>query len=164
MMKTALTIFLLPLLCAGCVTVSLSPSGSGHRADGVSFHAPPSPFQKDERDDVDAAWKNPNNGNVISYLSDCHDPSDPPLDHIVQGVLAGLNDLKYDSNETRMFLDREARKVVAEGKVDGVASQTALLVFKRNQCTYILSYVGVKSTFGENAADFEKFIQGFRAP
>lgn len=164
MMKTALIIFLTTIFMAGCVTVRLGSTNSGSHAEGVTYQAPRSPFQKDDRDDVDAAWKNPKTGNVISYLSDCGDPNDPPLDHIVQGVLSALTDLKYDSNESQMFQDRAAKHVVAEGTVDGVPSKTELLVFKRNQCMYILSYVGVKKAFDADRDAFNGFLQGFRAP
>jgi hypothetical protein len=150
--------------CAGCVTVRLGGGGEGQRADGVRVAEPHKPFVRDDREDVDGAWKNAGNGNVISYLTDCKDPSDPPLDHIVDGVLAGLTNLHYDSASSPMFQEREARRVTASGKVDGVPSRIDLLVFKRNQCIYILSYVGVKDAFPANQPDFNAFVAGFRAP
>jgi hypothetical protein len=162
MTKTVL-IFTTLLLGTGCVTVKLGGQES-QRADGVTFRDPPSPFVRDNRIEVDAAFKNPRNGNVISYLSDCKDPTDPPLDSIVTGVLAGLTEMKTESKEPLQILGREGRRVVAHGKVDGVLSGIELLVFKRNQCVYILSYVGVKDAFSENRADFNRFIEGFRVP
>lgn len=114
--------------------------------------------------DVDAAWKNPKNGNLISYLTDCHDESDPALDFIVQGALGGLTDLKYDRKDSPMIQGREARRVVASGRVDGVPSKIDLLAFKRDNCIFILSYVGVQKSFAENHSQFERFIEGFRAP
>jgi hypothetical protein len=116
------------------------------------------------RTDVDAAWKNPKNGNVISYLSDCQDPNDPPLEQIVAGVLGALTDLKYENEESPMVQGRESRRVLASGKVDGVPTEIDLLAFKRNQCIYILTYLGVKKTFSENHRDFGQFIEGFKAP
>lgn len=148
----------------GCVTVNLGDGSKGQKAKGVEYMEPAAPFVKEARDTVDAAWKNAKNGNVISYLSDCKDPSDPPLDHIVQGVLAGLNDVKVESTESPMIQGREARHVVAFGKVDGVPTGTELVVFKRNFCIYILSYVGVQKFFPENRAAFTQFTSGFRAP
>lgn len=151
------------LLLSGCVTVKFGGAET-QRANGVHVNEPARPFERQSRDDVDAAFKNPRNGNVISYLSDCKDPSDPPLDNIVAGVLAGLTDLKTEQREETSMLGREARRVQASGKVDGVPSAIDLIVFKRNQCIYILSYVGVKSSFAENRSDFVKFIEGFKVP
>lgn len=162
-MKKAALIFSIVFLTAGCVTVKLGGAET-QRANGVRIFEPERPFEKQSRDDVDAAFKNPRNGNVISYLSDCKDPSDPPLDNIVAGVLAGLTHLKTEHREETEMLGREARRVQASGKVDGVPSAIDLLVFKRNQCIYILSYVGVKSVFDQNRADFSKFIEGFKVP
>jgi hypothetical protein len=158
-----LTLFCV-FVCASCVTVKLGKDADGVRAVGIKVKEPASPFMKDPQEEVDASWKNPKNGNVISYLSDCSDKTDPPLDHIVQGTLSGLNDLHFDSTESPMVQSREARRVVASGKVDGVPSQIELLVFKRNMCIYILSYVGVKKTFAENRREFQAFLDGFVAP
>lgn len=162
-MTKATLIFTTLLMGTGCVTVKLGGQES-QRADGVAFREPSPPFTRDHRDEVDAAFKNHRNGNVISYLSDCKDPTDPPLDSIVAGVLAGLTDPKIESKETVQMLGREGRRVVAFGKVDGVASAIDLLVFKRNQCIYILSYVGVKTAFPDNRADFNRFVEGFKVP
>ncbi|MGE0526385.1 MAG: hypothetical protein AB7G93_20510 [Bdellovibrionales bacterium] len=151
------------VFASGCVTVNLG-SKESKRASGVEVRVPALPFEKEARDDVDAAWKNPRTGNVISYLSDCKDPSDPPLDQIVHGVLAGLSDLKYESSKTESILGREGRRVHALGKVDGVPTGVDLLVFKRNNCIYVLSYVGVQSAFAKDQEEFNRFIEGFQAP
>lgn len=146
-----------------CVSVKLD-GGESKRASGVKFETPGGDFQKAARDDVDMAWRNPKNGNVISYLSDCQDVTDPSLDSIVQGVMSSLYNMNIDSNESPTIQGREARRVLASGKVDGVPSKIDLLVFKRNQCIYILTYVGVAKEFGANRGEFDKFVQGFRAP
>ncbi len=156
------------LLCVAsltsCVSVSLSPPDEAKRASGVVFKNPHSRFSKESRQDVDAAWKNNANGNVISYLSDCKDPSDPSLDSILQGVLSGVSELQPVSRQTITHQAREARRVVVSGKVDGVPTMMDLMVFKRNQCIYILSYLGVQSSFAADQSQFNTFIEGFRAP
>ncbi len=146
-----------------CVTVKVGGPES-KRATGVTAKAPGSPFIVDDAVGVDASWKNPTNGNAISYLTDCQDPSDPPLDGIVQGVLTGLSDLKTEATGSPTIQGREGRRVLASGKVDGVPSQIDLLVFKRNQCIYVLTYAGVLSVFDKNRRDFNQFIEEFRAP
>lgn len=165
---TKATLFLISLLIligAGCVSVKLGAGGGENkRAEGVEYREPSSTFTRTENPHVDVSWQNGRTGNVLSYLSDCKDPSDPPLDSIVQGVIAGLSDLKIDSRETVDIQGREGRRVLASGKVDGVPSLIDLLVFKRNHCIYILTYVGVKNSFSQDRAEFGKFIEGFRAP
>ncbi len=148
---------------AGCVTVKLA-NETGKKASGVSLREPAKPFNKESRADVDASWKNGKNGNVISYISDCGDPTDPPLEQIVNGVVSGLGDMKAVEESTPMVQDREGRRVHVAGKVDGVPTEIDLLTFKRNHCIYILTLVGVKKAFTEDRVAFNKFIDGFRAP
>ena len=147
----------------GCVTVKIAGE-SGKKAEGVGYVEPKKPFEKESRSEVDAAWKNGRNGNLISFISDCNDPTDPPLNQIVSGVLSGLSDMKSLEESTPMIQGREGQRVHAAGKVDGVPTEIDILAFKRNHCIYILSYVGVKKAFAEDRQAFSQFIDGFRAP
>lgn len=164
MNRHALIFIFVSLTCANCVSLNIGPSHASKRATEVKFAEPDRIFVKDDRPDVDAAWKNPQNGNFITYLSDCQENSDPTLDDIVQGAISSLSELKVESNQTLTFQEREARRVLAAGKVDGVASQIDLLAFKRNRCIFILSYVGVRKHFAQNHAVFDRFLESFRAP
>lgn len=148
----------------GCVSVNLGGASAGKRATGVHAPSPQKPFTSSAREDVDGAWINEKTGNLISYLSDCQDSSDPSLDSILQGALMGLSELKIDSSESPMIQGREARRIVAVGKVDGVPSKIDILTFKRNHCIYILSYVGVQKAFDQDHGQFETFLRGFQAP
>ncbi len=164
-----LTVRIAALICCfllgtlSCVSVNLGDH-TAKRAKGVSVSPPGQPFSAQAREDVDAAWKNNKNGNLISYLSDCQDETDPSLDNIVEGALAGLSGLHLESTQNPTILGREGRRVAATGKVDGVPTQIDLLAFKRNRCIYLLSYVGVERSFALDHAHFDTFIQGFRAP
>jgi hypothetical protein len=162
MMKATLTYFV--LILTSCVNVSLGPSDTTNHASGVTLREPAKPFEKEDRKDVDAAWKNSRNGNVISYLSDCKDPSDPPLDSIIQGVTMGVSELQFESREAVIYQGREGRRVRASGRVDGVPTGMEMMVFKRNHCIYILSYVGVKTAFASDRDQFQKFLDGFKVP
>ncbi len=161
---TSLYFIIVSVLLNGCVTVKMASDGLGKKAEGVVFTEPKRPFTREDRKEVDAAWKNSANGNVISFISDCADPTDPSLEQIVGGILSGLSDLKVNSQESPTVQGREGHRVYASGKVDGVPSEIDLLAFKRNHCIYILTYVGVQRSFSDDRAAFTKFIEGFRAP
>jgi hypothetical protein len=163
-MKSTALVFSSLMLFTGCVSVNLGGSSGPKHAEGVKVSEPSSPFRKELRDDVDGAWKNPNNGNMISYLTDCQDSSDPSLETIVTGAVMGLSELHIESTQSPTILGREARRVLASGRVDGVPSKIDLLAFKRNRCIYMLSYVGVSQSFDQDHAHFDRFVQGFRAP
>lgn len=161
---TLIYILIVSTLLSACVSVSLSPGGGTKRATGVEVNEPGKPFSKQSLEDVDAAWKNESNGNSISYVSDCKDSTDPSLEYIVTGLLGGVSGVKRESDETVTVQGREGKRVLASGKVDGVPTLIDMLVFKRNQCIYILSYVGVKAAFQMDQSAFNKFVEGFRAP
>lgn len=165
-MRYATSFFILMLVPAltACVSVNLGPSNTTKRASGVEYVEPGKPFSKKSIEDVDAAWKNEANGNSISYVSDCKDVTDPSLDQITGGLLGGLSGVKREIDEIVTIQGREGKRVLASGKVDGVPTHIDLLVFKRNQCIYILSYVGVSKAFATDRGAFNKFIEGFRAP
>ncbi len=161
--KFTIFVFAVTLLC-GCVSVNLGAQKGPQRAVGVIITPPASPFNKVDQAEVDGAWMNSSTGNLISYLTDCQDTSDPSLESIVQGALRGLNELNVEATNSPTVQGREGRRVVATGKVDGVVSKIDLLAFKRNQCIYMLSYVGVQNSFPKDLGAFNKFVAGFRAP
>lgn len=150
------------ILCS-CVSVSVATKKSVH-ATGVSYGAPALPFERTSGDNVDAIWRNPKNGNAISYLSDCGDDSDPPLPSIESGVLSGLFPYTYQSQSDQKFEGRAARRVQVTGHVDGVPSVVDLLIFKKNSCIFILSYVGTEQYHAADMQRFDKFISRFHAP
>jgi hypothetical protein len=151
------------VVSTGCVSVSLGPPHPTH-SSGVRFTAPPKPFEKSSAENVDEIWRDPKNGNAISYLSECNDPADPTLHAIEQGVLSGLYPYTYISQEDTTYEGRAARRALVKGVVDGVPSLVDLLIFKRNNCLYILSYVGLEQHHHQQQKAFEDFIAGFHAP
>lgn len=163
MMKAAPLNILAIIFLGGCVSVNIGNS-EAKRASGVQVREPVEPFQKESREDVDASWRHKANGNAISYISDCQDSSDPDLDTIANGVFSGLSQITYDSKEEMEFRRREAKRILAHGKVDGVPTYIDLLVFKKNRCIYILSYVSLPNTYKANKRDFDQFIEGFNPP
>lgn len=161
-MKSSLLCIMM-LSMGGCVSVQLGGSKS-IRAKGITYTKPDSRFEKASADNVDEIWRNPRNGNAISYLSECGDSSDPSLISVEQGVLSGLYPYTYESQKDIMFENRAARRVSVKGVVDGVPSLVDLLIFKRNNCLYILSYVGLEQHHQEDLKVFDRFTQGFHAP
>ena len=161
-MKSALFCFLM-VACTSCVSVELGPKHPA-RAVGVRYTPPPKPFTKASADNVDEIWRNSKNGNAISFLSECNDPADPSLHGIEQGVLSGLYPYTYIAQDDITYESRAARRVQVKGIVDGVPSLVDLLVFKRNNCIYILSYVGLEQQHKRDQKSFEDFISGFHAP
>lgn len=147
----------------GCVSINLGP-GKGEKSRGVTYAAPAAPFQPLENKRADGAWQNKSNGNSISYLSTCNDPTDPSLESVTQDLFSGLSDLKIVTNYSRTFNGRDALESEVEGQLDGVPTRISSIVFKKNNCLYTLSYIGVARFFAEDKDKFEEFKKSFEAP
>lgn len=151
------------LLSTGCVSVKLGDSPL-KKAENVRYTAPGSPFDTFEASHVDKAWKNKRNGNSISFLSDCSASSDPSLENLTQTILNDFSGHQIVAQRNLQYNGRQALHSTVSGSVDGVPSKFDILVFKKNSCIYVLTYVAVASTYDQDAATFEKFIRGFHAP
>ncbi|BEV69742.1 hypothetical protein AB1A81_15635 [Bdellovibrio bacteriovorus] len=160
-MKNIFVCCILSLLFVGCVSVNL-PGRKSVPAKGVEFSSPGSPFKSIDAGNSDKAWLSSSTGNTISFVSDCGG-ADPSLQQMETESLAALSNLDVKS-DTLMFNGREARQSVATGTVDGIPVQLSLLVFKKNNCNYTLSYGGVQKQFAAELKHFEDFKAQFKAP
>lgn len=151
------------LLYGGCVSVQL-PGGKVTPAKDVQLSEPSSPFDKIKASNADRAWLSSKTGNTISYLSECGGPGDMSLQAIETESLSAMNKLQIIASETLIYNGREARQSISKGEIDGVPVQMALLIFKKNGCTYTMTYGGLQKQFPAELADFEKFKVDFKAP
>lgn len=159
----SLTILLASAVLAGCVSVQL-PSMEGKRAQEVQYNAPSTPFSALEASAADKAWLSEKTGNTISFLSDCAAKVDPELDQILDDTAQILESPKISDRSSLEFNGRAARSALVEGKMDGVPVRLKLLVLKKNDCNYTLSYTAKPSTFDAEVAAFDRFVADFRAP
>lgn len=145
-----------------CVSVSIG-NNEVERADGVKYTAPEQ-FKEEDLPHVDKAWKNTSNGNSISFLSDCKATSDPSLENLRSGVISGLNEVEILNEDFGRYNGRAALRSEVSGYVDGIKSKFDLMIFKKNGCIYILTYVALADTFDEDHKAFKNFLEGFKAP
>lgn len=151
------------VITAGCVSIHLG-SSKPEKSQGVNFRPPGSPFEALANSKADGAWQNKSNGNSISYLSTCNDPADPSLEAVSQELFSGLTDMKVLHSETTSFNEREALDTEVVGELDGVTTHIQSVVFKKNNCLYTLSYIGVARSFAEDRGKFDDFKKSFEAP
>ncbi|WP_295901902.1 hypothetical protein [uncultured Bdellovibrio sp.] len=140
------------------------PGGKVTSAKDVGFSAPGSPFKDMSGGNSDKAWISERTGNTISYLSECGSSSEPTLQQLETDSLGALSDLHILKSDEVSFNGRAARESISQGKIDGVPVQVALVVFKKNGCSYTLSYGGVEKQFSSEQKYFENFKQNFKAP
>lgn len=148
---------------SSCVSVSLQKNESQPAKD-VIFSEPISPFAEMKLNSADKAWLSKITGNTISYISDCLKNSDPSLEQMMNDSLSVLDNLKVLDQQSKPFNSRSSFFFVAEGSVDGIAVKMKVIVFKKNNCNYTLTYAGVKKNFDGELGYFEKFQSSFTAP
>ncbi len=160
---TSILAFLSVLVSTGCVSISIGPKKAA-RSEGVVLVEPGSPFKELKAPRADGAWQNPNNGNSISYITDCSDLSEPTEDSVSRELFSDISEMRKIRSEVVPYNNRNSVNMEIEGKVEGVSTRIQAVVFKKNGCFYTLTYVGVSNSFEENRESFHKFLKDFRAP
>lgn len=162
-MRNHFIVCIMSLLLGSCVSVQL-PGGKVISAKDVELKAPPPPFKEIASANSDKAWISEISGNTVSYLSECGSTHEPSLQQIEGESLSALTGLQQLKVEDLTFNGRAARKSTSKGDLDGVPVQISLLIFKKNGCTFTLSYGGVASRFTDEEGHFNAFLQSFKAP
>ncbi len=152
------------MFCMGaCVSVKL-PSSTGTPAKDVEYNSPKKPFHEIKVLAGDKAWLSSKTGNTISFLSDCNGTVDPSLQQLQSESLVVLDKLKILQTKNFDFNGREALLTQAQGEVDGIPVKTELIVFKKNNCNYTLSFGGILNNFDDEKKYFDSFSESFKAP
>lgn len=165
-MKNIWTTLILGILFlfTGCVSVNLPTSSKTEKAKDLSITKPENPFVQIKVEGADQAWISAKTGNTISYISECGASSDKSLETMQTETLASLNQTKIVSNNSVDIDGREGLEVLAEGKVDGVEVKLNSLSFKKNGCSYTITYGGTEKNFANEIEAYTKFKTGFKVP
>lgn len=150
------------LVITGCVSVKLS-SDDHQQAEPnkLKYKDPARPFEKTELSQADKAWQSPKTGNSISFFSDCKSNT-LPLKSIRTNLFTGIESLKVIDESILNFNDREALRSIVLGKMEGIPIKVNLIVFKKNMCTYSLSYVALIDQYDQELASFLRFVESFK--
>ena len=165
-MNRKLSVFLLVYLflqMLGCVSVNVGGK-KAKKASLIQLEKPSPHFTEIKKEHADRYWRSDLTGNSISFLSECDTPGDPSLNQVLDGLKQGLIDSELVKREELTYNQRAAVKAEIKGFVDGVESIVETLIFKKNNCLYLITYISVPETFETERAIFNQFLQGFRAP
>jgi hypothetical protein len=162
MMKKNFAILFFISMIAGCVSVQI-PTTPIEKAKNVSFKAPTSPFKSTKSPSSDQIWVSSKTASTISYFTSCSS-SEPALKAIRTNAFSSLDKVEVSKEETIQINDREGLKSNIEGTLEGVPVKIQFVVFKKNSCSYHLSYVALRENFDKELDHFSNFIQNFRAP
>ena len=152
-------VFLL-MICSACISFKISPDTK--RSQAVSYHEPSSPFIETQLTNADKAWIDEETGNIISYQSICNESIDPDLETILQKSTSELLDRKILKKTNMEYNSRRAERVLISGQLDGVSVNLEFVIFKKNSCSYTLSFIGLPEHFNKSKDAFSNFIDGFK--
>lgn len=161
-MKLRILLLILIYSVAGCVSVKI-PTTTVEKAKNLSFKAPSAPFKSAKSLGADAMWTSSSTASTISFYTSCSE-SEPALKTIRATAFSSLDSLEITKEEFVRINDREGLKSIIEGRLEGVPVKIQFLVFKKNSCSYHLSYVALKENFDRELNHFNNFINNFRVP
>lgn len=152
------------LLINSCVSVKIPTGGSDKiRATNLTFSPPHSPFLPATTELADMQWTSSKTGNSISVLSECKVRNEPSLDVLQKEVLSAIDVVKVDDQKIT-FNEREALRIRAQGTLDGVPVQMESIIFKKNSCSYTITFGGRMGQLKSEVPQFETFLKDFQAP
>ncbi|MBK8201932.1 MAG: hypothetical protein IPK68_06305 [Bdellovibrionales bacterium] len=165
--RTAISLLFITGASNSCVSIDISKTNQV-RDNNIKFHAPDLPYQVAPLASVDGAWRNTETGDSISYISECDSSTDPSLDSIHKGILQGIENLKIVSSEYKKYNSRQALFTTVNGELDGIGTQMQFVIFKKNQCIYVLTNIsymkGAHPKGATSSRDFQMFLEKFEVP
>ncbi|MAF91992.1 MAG: hypothetical protein CL674_12045 [Bdellovibrionaceae bacterium] len=146
----------------GCVSIDVAPETES--AEGLVYKSPGGSFERRDAENLDAYFVDKKSGNSISLKSSCFDPADPSIENLESTAFTGMNIEKEISKEEITYNSRAALNTRKLVKIDGVPVLVQMLIFKKNNCNYLISHVGVEKTFPNTESNFKNFLDQLRAP
>lgn len=161
--KKILTALMILTMAAACVSVKIPMSAAPEKATNLSVKAPPTPFKSSNSASSDGMWVSSKTASTITYFTSCS-PSEPALKTIRSTAFTSLEGVDISKEENININEREGLKSNIEGKLEGVPVKVQFVVFKKNSCSYHLSYVALKENFEKELDQFTNFVKNFRVP
>ncbi|MCC6276723.1 MAG: hypothetical protein IT289_02265 [Oligoflexia bacterium] len=151
------------LLSSGCALLG-GTDDAEVKASNIKFNPPSSPFKKVSVSSADHVFQSEKTGSTIAVNSLCQKYVDVKLTHLRDNILAGVEQLKTESETDITYNDREGKRVVALGTMDVIKVKVDLLIFKKNNCTFDLTYISRPEFYATEKRHFDDFLARFKVP
>jgi hypothetical protein len=153
---------------AGLFAVPLSGCGGSSFAQGVyddgtvryRVGSIGSDWERVQVDENDLAWTHGSLG-TISVNSTCSEYEDVPEQALMNHLLFGMRERKFQVEETVTLDGRGALHTVVELELDGVPLTLEILVLKKDGCVYDLSLIASRASFQQARPVFASLVRGF---
>ena len=156
-----LTPLIILVMASACVSVKIPMTAAPEKATDVSAKSPSAPFKSSSSANSDGMWVSSKTASTITYFTSCS-PNEPALKTIRSTAFSSLEGVDVSKEENITINEREGLKSNIEGKLEGVPVKVQFIVFKKNSCSYHLSYVALKENFEKELDQFTNFVKNFR--
>ena len=147
-------------VCPACFSLKISPDTQ--KSQTVFYQAPQLPFILTQSKSADRAWIDPATGSIISFQSICNESLDLSLETILQKSTSDLMDKKFLKRTNMQYNGRQSERVLVSGQLDGVTVRLEFIFFKKNSCSYTLSFISLPEHFNKGTDVFNSFIKDFK--
>lgn len=100
-------------------------------------------------------------GGTIAVSAQCPSGDDVPLDVLTNHLLFGFGAQQQHGRRLFTLDGRQALRTQLRGEMDGVPVELALVVLKKDGCTYDLQLITAPGQLAARQSDFDAFVQGF---
>jgi hypothetical protein len=147
-------------LCSGCISVNLSKE-SLQRAESVIYEVPDHPFKEIHSVGADKTWRNPTNGNTITFVSECGDVGRLNLKDVARTALKAQN---LDVVSQREIEINKNRAIESHGKHKSSSAAVELVTIRLKECLFNFAYLGTVAHLNADRKKFDAFVKGFQKP
>lgn len=148
------------LFFAGCISVNIAPE-SLSPAENPKYTKPSAPFVEVESSSADKTWRNPKNGNSITYVSECGEVKSLNLKQVAKTLLKAQG-IKIKSQNTILLNEIEAIESIGFRQTKDQVIQVELVTIRLKNCMFNLAYLGSEKALKEDESEFQKFKEKFK--
>jgi len=110
----------------------------------------------------DVAFASREGGFLLALNATCKEHGDPPLEVLTQHLLIGFTEREKLQSERRKVDGREGLSSRYVAKMDGVARELDLFVFKKDGCIFDVSYIAPLGKGELWRGEFERMVSEFK--
>ncbi|MEY4583259.1 MAG: hypothetical protein RL701_7962 [Pseudomonadota bacterium] len=118
------------------------------------------PFERISVADNDLAWHDARYG-TISVNSTCQQFEDVPARALLNHLLIGTTERKFNVEETVTLDGRAAQHVIADVQLDGVPVTVNVYLLVKDGCVYDLTLVATREKLSAAQPLFDAFVRDF---
>jgi hypothetical protein len=147
----------------GCVSVNF-PESKILKSTEYSVVDPQYPFEKISSPGFDRSWRNKQLGTALGVLSECGVATENSLKDIQRDSFAAMRETEVVSSEEISKNETVGLRVTGKGYLNDKQVKISLALFRKEECNFIISFIGSPAGHDADLTSFNSFLEGFHLP